>query len=150
MQIELDSYASLLSCLFHTYPSFQLSDVAKGLCYLHSCNIIHGDLKGVCGHSEYHFATVLTPRKPNILVNDFGHALITDFGLAAVARNLDSILSAPPQCGHTKRWAAPEILDEGPNSKEADVFAFAMVMIEVRHGQSAVCGALAYRRFVLM
>jgi serine/threonine protein kinase len=73
------------------------------------------------------------PCKPNILVDDSGHALITDFGLAAVARNLDSILSAPPQRGHTKRWAAPEILDEGPNSKEADVFAFAMVMIEVHH-----------------
>ena len=25
----------------------QLTDVAKGLCYLHSCNVIHGDLKGV-------------------------------------------------------------------------------------------------------
>ena len=31
-----------------TYPCCQLSDVAKGLCYLHSCNVIHGDLKGVC------------------------------------------------------------------------------------------------------
>ena len=74
------------------------------------------------------------PHELNILVNDFGHALITDFGLAAVTRNLDSVLSAPPQRGHTKRWAAPELLDEGPNSKEADIFAFAMVMIKVRHG----------------
>ena len=30
----------------HTYH--QLSDIANGLCYLHSCNVIHGDLKGVC------------------------------------------------------------------------------------------------------
>ena len=134
MQIELDSYASLLFCLSHVYLSCQLSDVAKGLCYLHSCNIIHGDLKGVCGYFKCHFATVLTPCELNILVNDFGHALITDFGLAAVARNLDSVPSAPPQRGHTKRWAAPEILHNGANSKEADIFAFAMVMIEVRHG----------------
>jgi serine/threonine protein kinase len=138
MQIELDLYASLLLRLSYAYLSCQLSDVAKGLCYLHSCNIIHGDLKGVRGYSRSCFAAVLTPREPNILVNNSGHALITDFGFATVARNLDSILSAPPQRGHTKRWAAPEILDEGPNSKEADIFAFAMVMIEVRHGWSTV------------
>lgn len=28
---------------------YQASDVAKGLCYLHSCNMIHGNLKGVLG-----------------------------------------------------------------------------------------------------
>ena len=33
-------------------PHYQLSDVAKGLCYLHSCNVVHGDLKGVCGRSN--------------------------------------------------------------------------------------------------
>ena len=34
--------------------------------------------------------------------------------------------------GHTARWTAPEILtEEGTYSKEADVFSFAMVMIEV-------------------
>ena len=32
-------------------PIYQLSDVAKGLCYLHSCNVVHGDLKGVRSHS---------------------------------------------------------------------------------------------------
>ena len=35
----------------------QLSDVAKGLCYLHSCNVIHGDLKGVRGCSKSRFTT---------------------------------------------------------------------------------------------
>jgi len=34
------------------------------------------------------------------------------------------------------RWTAPEILHEfGTYSKEADIFAFAMVMIEVRYGR---------------
>jgi hypothetical protein len=38
--------------------------------------------------------------------------------------------------GHTARWTAPEILgEEGGVSKEADVFAFAMVMIEVHWGK---------------
>jgi serine/threonine protein kinase len=150
MQIDLDLYVSLLSCLSHAYLSCQLSDVAKGLCYLHSCNIIHGDLKGVRGYSKSCFAAVLTPHELNILVNDSGHALITDFGLAMVVRNLDSILSAPLQHGHTQRWAAPEILKEGPNSRKADVFAFAMVMIEVCHGWSTARRVLAYRRLILM
>ncbi|KAF9645406.1 kinase-like protein [Thelephora ganbajun] len=94
-----------------------LSDVAKGLCYLHSCNVIHGDLKG-----------------PNILVDNSGHARVADFGFAMVTRNLDSIPSASRHNGYTPRWTAPEILDEGPHSKEADMFAFAMVMIEVFTG----------------
>ena len=33
-------------------PHYQLSDVVNGLCYLHSCNVVHGDLKGVCGRSN--------------------------------------------------------------------------------------------------
>ena len=60
------------------------------------------------------------------------HARITDFGLARATQNLDSMRSASEEQGHTARWTAPEILNEqGTYSKEADVFAFAMVMIEV-------------------
>jgi serine/threonine protein kinase len=72
--------------------------------------------------------------QPNILVDDSGHARLVDFGLATVTRNLDSMRSASCQHGYTARWAAPEVLDEGAYSKEADVFSLAMVMIEVRHG----------------
>ena len=38
---------------------YQLSDTAEGLCYLHSCNVIHGDPKGVRG-SEFCLAIVFT------------------------------------------------------------------------------------------
>ena len=63
-----------------------------------------------------------------------GHARITDFGLARVTQNLDSIRSLSDG-RHTARWTAPEILSEqGSYSKEADVFSFAMVMIEVHYG----------------
>jgi len=36
-------------CLSHAYFRRKLSDVAEGLCYLHSRNMVHGDLKGVRG-----------------------------------------------------------------------------------------------------
>ena len=72
--------------------------------------------------------------QPNILVDNADRARITDFGLATVTQNLDSIRSSSDDHGHTARWTAPEILHEqGLHSKEADVFSFAMVMIEVRH-----------------
>ncbi|KAF9645427.1 kinase-like protein, partial [Thelephora ganbajun] len=94
-----------------------LRDVAEGLCYLHSCNVIHGDLKG-----------------PNVLVDNSGHARIADFGFATVTRSPDSISSTSCRHGHTPRWTSPEILSGGAYSKEADIFSFAMVMIEVFTG----------------
>jgi len=76
----------------------------------------------------------LTLNQPNVLVDTTGHAMITDCGLAVVTQNLDSMRSTPDEHGHgALRWIAPEILaNQGTFSKEADVFSFAMVMIEVR------------------
>ena len=81
-----------------------------------------------------HFTTgILTPNQPTVLVDTTGRARITDCGLAVVTRNLDSIRSAPDEHGDSTRWTAPEILaNRGIFSKEADVFSFAMVLIEVR------------------
>lgn len=42
----------------HTYSYYQLYDVTEGLRFLHSHNMVHGDLKGVRGHSK----SVLFPR----------------------------------------------------------------------------------------
>ena len=78
---------------------------------------------------------ILTPNQPNVLVDATGHAMITDCGLAMVTQNLDSIWGAPDEHGNSTRWIAPEILaNRGTSSEEADVFSFAMVMIEVRCG----------------
>ena len=65
-------------------------------------------------------------------MDESGRARIADFSLAAVARGLDSIPTLSLHRGHTPRWSAPEVLNEEQNSKESDVFSFAMVVIEVR------------------
>ena len=74
-----------------------------------------------------------------------GSARITDFGLAMVSHDLNSMQNASDECGEGVRWIAPEILDgRGTYSKEADVFSFAMVTIEVRYGYPARGRHLAY------
>lgn len=88
--------------------------------------------RGCVIFSTVHLTFLLTSRQPNILVDDAGCPRITDFGLAMVAQNQDSIRSAQGDHGHTARWTSPEILiGEGTYSKEADLFSFAMVMVEV-------------------
>jgi serine/threonine protein kinase len=90
----------------------------------------------------------LTPVQPNILVDDSGRVRVTDFGLATILQG-----SAPQRSlldDHNARWTAPEILyDSGMYSKEADIFSFAMVIIEVRYGGITIGRALVYCRFAL-
>jgi len=120
-----------------TLTLYKLSDVAKGLCYLHSCNVVHRDLKGVHGCSKSRLTVVLIATdQENILVDNIGRARIADFGLTAVTQNPDSVGTISYHDGYTAQWAAPEVLLEGTLSKEGDMFAFAMVMIEVRHVRS--------------
>ena len=80
-------------------------------------------------------------------MDDSGSARIADFVAANVTQNPDSMRSTQAQRIFTPRWAAPEVLDEGLNSKEADIFSFAMVMIEVCHRQPTVCRTLTYYYF---
>ena len=65
-------------------------------------------------------------------MDDSGRARITDFGLATILQNPDFKRAFLDD--QSVRWTAPEILyAPGAYSKEADVFSFAMVMIEVRY-----------------
>jgi serine/threonine protein kinase len=125
----------LLLCLFCAYSRYQLSGIAKGLCYLHSWDVLHGNLKGVCDRFNSSFTAILMPGQSNILVDAAGHAHITDYGLAQVTRKLGSPHSSADggRAHHTARWTAPEVLNDGNYGKEADIYSFAMVMVEVRY-----------------
>ena len=79
------------------------------------------------------FTSIFILDQANILVDSSGRARLADFGLAMVTKNLDSKPSDVQHRGHTVGWAAPEVMEKGIYSKEADMFSFAMVMIEVCH-----------------
>lgn len=93
-----------------------LSDVAKGLHYLHSCDVVHMEIKA-----------------SNVLVDASRHARITDFGLAAVTTR-ENFAMSPYQPEYSPRWSAPEVLKERAYTTASDVFSFAMLMAEVFDG----------------
>ncbi|CAA7264551.1 unnamed protein product [Cyclocybe aegerita] len=103
-----------------------LVQVASGITYLHTLNIIHGDLKG-----------------GNILVDQSGNAIITDFGLSKVMEEMSDTMNMGTSffAGST-RWMAPELInalvaDEGviPSiTTFSDVYAFASVCLELASG----------------
>ncbi|KAG8898624.1 hypothetical protein FRB99_007252, partial [Tulasnella sp. 403] len=91
-----------------------IREIASALEYLHSQEIIHGDLKG-----------------SNILISDDEHTLLCDFGLS---RMQAAITSTTMKGAGTVRWQAPEIWDNAPKSFKTDVYAFAMTIVEVVSG----------------
>ncbi|KAG6909001.1 hypothetical protein DXG01_002387 [Tephrocybe rancida] len=101
------------------------ADAAAGVEYLHANGVVHGDLKAA-----------------NILVDGFGRACLSDFGLSGVADNEIikwATQSSAASKGGTARWQAPELhdpeIDNIHNSKESDVFAWASTSYEVFTGK---------------
>lgn len=96
-------------------------EIAQGLAYLHSQDIIHGDLRG-----------------SNILVDDDWHVRLADFGLSVF-----SDATAATQTSHrggSVRWMSPELhlpqscgLDTFQRTFASDVYSFAFVCVEVGH-----------------
>ena len=77
--------------------------------------------------------------KSNILIDNSGHACIAGFNLLTIIPDELSITSSNPPKGTTQwvgsmRWSAPEVLRGGVPTEKTDVYSFAMIMIEVRHG----------------
>lgn len=107
-----------------------LVDIARGLNYLHSRDVVHGDLKG-----------------PNILIDDNNNAILCDFGLASITADAESAHASTVNSAGSIRWMAPERLsifdgssEPVPNAirvtKESDMYSLAMVVIEIFAGSS--------------
>ena len=111
--------------------------VADGLSYLHSRNVIHGGLKGV-SHIRHTGSMLLTLiRQMDILFDSTGVPQITDFKIASIDCNPTSNVAPTPSYSFCLRWAAPEMLEgrnwDGYATKMSDVYAFAMVVVEVEY-----------------
>ena len=89
-------------------------DIAFGMEYLHSQQVIHRDLKS-----------------PNILITGSGVAKVTDFGQSksATFNTLKSRATSQGSVG-TVKWNAPEV-DEGEITKKSDVFSFSVILWEL-------------------
>ncbi|KAG2342580.1 kinase-like protein [Suillus weaverae] len=112
-----------------TVPAFVKVTLAKGvadgLAYLHSHEVVHGDL-----------------HPANVLVDGSGHPRLTDFGLATVVGDEEMQWSSTTAgLPFNPRWRAPEVMGVGhsgsivirPNFK-SDVYSFGSVMFFIASG----------------
>ncbi|PSR75353.1 hypothetical protein PHLCEN_2v9216, partial [Hermanssonia centrifuga] len=98
-----------------------LKEIICGLSFLHAENIVHGDLRG-----------------SNVLIDDEGHVLLSDYGLAVHDSRTSTHPLSPPEL---TPWLAPELLDPEafglPTSRPtyvSDIYGYACVSWELLSG----------------
>jgi len=104
-------------------------EVAQALAYLHSESIIHGSV-----------------RANNVMIDDSGHACLTDFGVVVNPRF--GKISAIE--GLKQWWLAPEAFNHtptGPLTYATDVFAFALLCTEIYTNEEPFENLHAYDRY---
>ena len=117
------SAESLIGCTDESIIWRFIRDVASGLEYLHSKNILHRDIK-----------------PDNILSDADGNFLITDFGVSTkmkstLRRNSTRVMSSGDISG-TVGYMAPELFTKTPEAvKSTDIWAFGVTLYEIINGE---------------
>jgi TPR repeat protein len=94
-------------------------DIAQGINYLHTQDVLHRDLKSL-----------------NVLISDTGRAKLTDFGLSKVKQTTKSLTSKSSnqssQAVGTLPWMAPELFKrKAKYTKKADIYSLGMILWEL-------------------
>ncbi len=94
-------------------------DIATGMAYLHSQQILHGDLSS-----------------NNVLFDKEYTAKISDFGLS---RDFGGVTVVTSALGTTS-YMAPELLSSGKLNKAGDVYSYGILLLEMLTGKRAFSG----------
>ncbi|KAF8821822.1 Tyrosine kinase-like (TKL) protein [Cardiosporidium cionae] len=90
-------------------------EICCGMMYLHHHGILHCDLKS-----------------SNILISEYGHVKICDFGLASLAEwPIEEDLPRHMGCIGSLHWMAPEVLRGEGMTKASDVYSFGVILWEM-------------------
>lgn len=101
-----------------------IRDVASGLEYLHSKDIVHHDIK-----------------PDNVLIDDKGHFVITDFGISTkmrstLRRNSARGMNISAPLGGSMAYMGPEMFSSQPESvKATDIWALGATLFELASGE---------------
>ncbi|KAJ7865483.1 kinase-like domain-containing protein [Mycena olivaceomarginata] len=95
--------------------------LATGLAYVHSRNVVHGDLKG-----------------SNVLISNEGDAVLSDFGLSRTLGQHTGYTTSTCSAAGSLNWSSPELIRSWLQTEEAhvktlasDVWAFACTVYEL-------------------
>ncbi|KAG8950606.1 hypothetical protein FRC03_012791 [Tulasnella sp. 419] len=97
-------------------------DATRGLKYLHSIPLAHGDLKA-----------------ENVLINAGGFASLTDFGMSRFIDDAAHITGLrTSDAGYARgsvRHMCPELLEDRPSTMATDVWAFGCLIVQILTGR---------------
>jgi len=130
--MELGSLSKYIhDVLTNEYRSKVALDIAKGMSFLHNCGLMHRDLK------PQNILVVSLEPSQQVVVK------IADFGVSKELPSSSAQVQSPRDMGQKKHltggvgtpiYMAPEVLDGQKYTTSADVYSFAMLLLELYSG----------------
>uniref|UniRef100_A0A914GW32 Protein kinase domain-containing protein n=1 Tax=Globodera rostochiensis TaxID=31243 RepID=A0A914GW32_GLORO len=102
------------------------SQIAEGMCYLHSLKIVHRDLKS---------PNILIDNNNTVKICDFGSLYSWDQRLNSQTHNPQGMASVVMSVCGTSQWMSPEMLTNKPCNERVDVWSYGVVVWELLTGE---------------